>query len=154
MKVRKAQNKDISAILNLLKQVNEVHAKARPDLFKFATKYTAEEVAKIIADPQTPLFVGEEDGSVLGYAMCKFIEHMGERLMADIKTLYIDDLCVDENLRGKGVGTQIYNHVLNFARASGCYNLTLNVWACNPSAEAFYKSRGLVPQKMTMEKIL
>ena len=101
-----------------------------------------------------PLFVGEEDGKVAGYAMCRFIEHKGESLLADIKTLYIDDLCVDKKLRGKHIGTHIYEYVLNFAKQSGCYNLTLNVWACNPAAEAFYKKCGLVPQRTTMEKIL
>lgn len=104
-------------IMGLLAQVNWVHAEA------------------------------EEDGKVAGYAMCRFIEHKGESLLADIKTLYIDDLCVDEKLRGKHIGTHIYEYVLNFAKQSGCYNLTLNVWACNPAAEAFYKKCGLVPQE-------
>lgn len=154
MIVRSAENGDIPAIIILLRQVNEVHAKARPDLFKFATKYTEDGVAALISDPSTPVFVGEEDGKVLGYAMCRFVVHEGEQLLCDIKTLYIDDICVDEGARGKHVGTRIYDHVLNFAGQSGCYNITLNVWSCNPAAEAFYKKLGLVPQKTTMEKIL
>lgn len=154
MIVRSAENGDIPAIIILLRQVNEVHAKARPDLFKFTTKYTEDGVAALISDPSTPVFVGEEDGKVLGYAMCRFVVHEGEQLLCDIKTLYIDDICVDEGARGKHVGTRIYDHVLNFAGQSGCYNITLNVWACNPAAEAFYKKLGLVPQKTTMEKIL
>lgn len=154
MTVRRAASGDIPAIMGLLAQVNRVHAEARPDIFKLTTKYSPSEVAAIIADDRTPLFVGEEDGKVAGYAMCRFIKHKGESLLADIKTLYIDDLCVDEKLRGRHIGTHIYEYVLNFAKQSGCYNLTLNVWACNPAAEAFYKKCGLVPQRTTMEKIL
>ncbi|HIR39714.1 MAG TPA: GNAT family N-acetyltransferase [Candidatus Coproplasma stercoripullorum] len=154
MTVRKAENRDIPAIINLLKQVNEVHAKARPDLFKLATKYSAEEVKGLISGESTPIFVADEGGKVLGYAMCKLIVHSGESIMQDMKSLYIDDICVDEGARGRHVGTEIYSHVLAFAKDIGCYNITLNVWACNPEAEAFYKKLGLVPQKTTMEKII
>ena len=74
--------------------------------------------------------------------------------MTDIKTLYIDDLCVDEKFRGKGVGKELYEAALSLAKEKGCYNLTLNVWSCNESAIHFYESMGLIPQKIGMEMIL
>ena len=61
---------------------------------------------------------------------------------------------VDAAARGKGVGRALYHHVLDFARAEGCYNVTLNVWACNPGAQRFYEAMGMVPQKLGMETIL
>ena len=154
MTVRKAENRDIPAIINLLKQVNEVHAKARPDLFKLATKYSAEEVKGLISGESTPIFVADEGGKVLGYAMCKLIVHSGESIMQDMKSLYIDDICVDEGARGRGIGTALYKYAAGFAKNNGCYNITLTVWACNPAAEAFYKKLGLVPQRTMMEQIL
>ena len=60
--------------------------------------------------------------------------------MQPVKTLYIDDLCVDENCRGSGVGKRIFEFVKDYAKKSGCYNLTLNVWECNPGARAFMKN--------------
>ncbi len=154
MQVRRAENKDIPVILNLLRQVNEVHAKARPDLFRFNTKYDRDGVAALISDKNNAVFVCEDGGAVEGYAICFFKENRCDSLMQDIKTLYIDDICVDESARGKGVGTALYNAVVSFAKQSGFYNITLNVWSCNKAAEAFYKKCGLVPQKTTMEKIL
>ena len=74
--------------------------------------------------------------------------------MTDIKTLYIDDICVDENARGRHVGKALYDYVINYAKEYGCYNVTLNVWSCNPSALKFYEKMGLVPQKIGMEKII
>lgn len=153
--VRRAEEKDVAAIIELLKQVNKVHFDGRPDLFKLATKYTADELREIIANDQTPVFVcTDENGKVLGHGFCVFQRPENTNLLQDILTLYIDDICVDENARGLHVGSAIYNHIIEFAKQSGCYNVTLNVWSCNPGAMKFYEKLGLVPYKVGMEKIL
>ena len=153
--IRYAQTKDIPRIMELLRQVNLVHYEGRPDIFKLGTKYTPEELEEILADGNRPILVyTDENDAVLGYAFCLYQQHVGSNLMTDIKTLYIDDLCVDENQRGKHVGTALYDAVVKMARDAGCYNLTLNVWACNEGARRFYEKLGLVPQKYGMETIL
>ncbi len=153
--VRRAEEKDVAAIIELLKQVNKVHYDGRPDLFKLATKYTADELRDIIANDQTPVFVCvDENGKVLGHGFCVFQRPENTNLLQDILTLYIDDICVDEKARGLHVGSSIYNHIIEFAKQSGCYNVTLNVWSCNPGAVKFYEKLGLVPYKVGMEKIL
>lgn len=154
MQVRRAASGDIQTILKLLVQVNKLHATARPDIFKLNTKYDEAGVQSLISSEKTPVFVCDDGGKVLGYAITMYKETSGDSLLQDMKTLYVDDICVDESARGKGVGTLLCNEVLRFAKASGCYNVMLNVWACNPVAEAFYKKCGLVPLKTTMEKIL
>ncbi len=156
MNIRRANEKDIKGINKLLRQVLMVHHNGRPDLFKGdVKKYTDEELLDIIGDDNKPIFVGVDDKeNVMGYAFCVFQQHIGDNILTDIKTLYIDDLCVDEELRGQHIGRQIYEYVLDFAKKSGCYNVTLNVWNCNPSAMKFYEKCGLVPYKVGMEKIL
>lgn len=156
MNIRRATTNDMSGINKLLNQVLMVHHNARPDLFKAnVKKYTDEELALIIADDTKPIFVGvDENDVVCGYAFCIFQQHMNNNILTDVKTLYIDDLCVNEDKRGMHIGKQIYEYVVEFAKAQGCYNLTLNVWSCNESAMKFYESCGLVPQKIGMEKIL
>lgn len=154
--VRMAQNKDLEGIKSLLSQVLAVHHNGRPDIFKAdCRKYTDDEILAIISDENTPVFIGaDENDKVLGYAFCIFQQHADSHILTDIKTLYIDDLCVDENARGQHIGSTLYNAVIDFARKKGCYNVTLNVWSCNPSAARFYEKMGLVPQKIGMEKIL
>ncbi len=154
LNIRKAEPRDIPRILELLSQVLEVHAKGRPDLFKSGTtKYSEAELAEIIADfDNRPIFVAE-NGEVKGYAFCVLQRH-NERNTPDFTTLYIDDLCVDERSRGLRVGRSLYEYVLKFAKESGCYNVTLNVWACNEAAMKFYEKCGLQVQKIGMEKIL
>ena len=155
MKIRLAECKDKARLGDLLSQVLEVHHNARPDIFKSgAKKYTDDELEAILADANRPIFVAEEEGRVLGYAFCIFVQHKDNNILTDVKTLYIDDLCVDEDVRGKGIGRLLYNHVVEFAKECGCYNVTLNVWADNQSALAFYESIGLHKQKIGMELIL
>ena len=74
--------------------------------------------------------------------------------MTDVKTLYIDDLCVDELARGQHIGKILYDYVIEFARKNGFYNVTLNVWADNKNALLFYEKLELKTQKICMEKIL
>ena len=153
--VRRATERDIPAVMKLLEQVNRVHHEGRPDLFKLATKYTPEELRGIFADDATPVFVCEsETGAVLGHGFCVFQQLVDSNLLTDVKTLYIDDICVDEAARGLGVGRALYDHILGFARAAGCYNVTLNVWTCNPGAMKFYEKLGMKPYKVGMETIL
>lgn len=156
MNIRRAEEKDMKGINNLLCQVLMVHHNGRPDLFKEnVKKYTDNELLEIIKDDSKPIFVGvDENDNVMGYAFCVFIQHIDNNILTGIKTLYIDDLCVDENLRGQHIGKQLYDFVLQFAKESDCYNVTLNVWECNPGAKKFYESCGLVPQKTGMECIL
>ncbi len=155
MEIRFAKKEDLAGINSLLYQVLEVHHKGRPDLFYSGVKkYTDEEILKIIDDEKTPVLVAVENGNVLGYAFCIFQATKGSHILKDRKTLYLDDLCVDENQRGRKIGKALYERTLSFAKEKGCYNLTLNVWSCNEGAMRFYEKCGLLPQKVMMEKIL
>ena len=154
--VRPAVVADIPAILDLLVQVNMVHHEGRPDLFKGpATKYNEEELKAILQDKNTPVFVCEdEDKRILGHAFCIFQFTKETDLLYERKTLYIDDICVDEAARRRNAATDLYHHVLSFAKEHDCYNVTLNVWDCNPGAFAFYRAMGMSVQKTCMEQIL
>ena len=156
MVVRRAEKTDIPRILDLLVQVDMVHHNGRPDLFKGpATKYSAQELEFIMDDDQKPVFVCVDDNDyVIAHAFCIHKREVSDSVMTDIKTLYIDDICVDEAARGKHVGKIMYDHITNYARTLGFYNITLNVWTCNPAAMKFYESMGMIPQKICMEKIL
>lgn len=153
--IRRAKDDDIPTLDNLLFQVHEVHHKARPDLFKAdAKKYTDEQLKEILSNDKTPVFVAESDEKILGYAFCIHRQFVNDNNMTDVKTLYIDDLCVDENERGKHIGKKLYDFVVSYARENGYYNVTLNVWADNKKAVGFYEKIGLRVQKIGMEKIL
>ena len=149
--IRRAEIKDIPGIIDLLHQVDMVHHALRPDLFKpNTTKYNEQELEDLLGDDSKPIFVFE-DGAILGHAFCMITEVKGDKLLEDIKTLYIDDICVDEKARGRHVGKALYEYVRDYALSIGCNNITLNVWEGNDPAWSFYKHMGMKVQKTTME---
>lgn len=154
MTIRRAKEADIPKLIDLLEQVLLVHHKVRPDLFQEkGVKYTESELAELVADDSRPIFVYEdESGIVLGH-MFTVIEESHAPKVAH-KTLFIDDLCVDEAARGQKIGEQLYRFALQYAKEIGCYNLTLNVWSANKSAVRFYERQGLTPQETRMEQII
>jgi ribosomal protein S18 acetylase RimI-like enzyme len=153
--IRRAKESDTDKIKDLLSQVLEVHHSGRPDLFKAnCRKYTDSELDEIIKNDTSPIFVAENDGNVLGYCFCIIKDIKADNILTDHKALYIDDLCIDQNSRGQKIGTLLYNFVKGYAKDIDCYNITLNVWECNPTAKRFYEKLGLIPQKTVMEYML
>ncbi len=153
--IRKAKHDDVSRILELLSQVNDVHAEDRPDFFiKGKRKYSSEELERILYDATTPVFVCEEDDDVKGYAFCVIQDLSRCDNLRPNRSLYIDDICVDVKYRRQGLGRRLYEYVLHFAKEEKCYNVTLNVWEKNSAAKAFYESLGMKIQKFCMETIV
>jgi ribosomal protein S18 acetylase RimI-like enzyme len=149
--IRLASAGDLESVNRLLRQVLKVHHDGRPDLFReVGKKYTDDELLSLFEDPDTPVFVYEEEESVLGYAFCALV-HQDSGSLMPLTTLYIDDLCVDESARGRHIGTALFDYVKAFAREKGCHNITLHAWECNPSALSFYRTLGLTPQYTSLE---
>lgn len=152
--IRRAEEKDIRRILELLGEVLEIHAKLRPDIFiSGTTKYTPEQLTAMLGDEDRPIFVYDADGDILGYAFCAVTEQPFTTTMRRFKSLYIDDLCVAGGSRGSGVGRSLFEHVKAYAGQIGCYDVTLNVWEGNP-ARAFYEKMGMFVKETQMEMIL
>ena len=155
MEIRFAKPEDTLQILTLLEQIGKVHYDARPDMFQaHAQKFGASQVLARLENPNTPVFVAAEGAKVLGYSFCEIRQYVQHPVIADHKTLYLEDLCVDENCRRQGIGEKLYNRICDYAREKNCYNVTLNVWSCNPGAVRFYEKVGMIPQRVFMETIL
>jgi ribosomal protein S18 acetylase RimI-like enzyme len=155
IEIRRAEKRDIPRIGELLLQVHEVHRAGRPDLFtEGGRKYSDSQLEVLLEDQERPIFVAlDETENVVGYGFCVILEADGQNLKKH-RTLYIDDLCVDESVRRRHVGQLLFARIREYAREINCYDLTLNVWACNPSAMKFYERQGMQLLKKEMETIL
>ena len=156
MNIRKAQEKDIPQIIELLGQVLQIHADIRPDIFiPNTTKYTDEELKEMLKDETKPIYVAvDEEELCLGYAFCQLKKQPFSNNMVQFKSLFIDDLCVDKNTRGQHIGGKLFEYVKSEAKKMGCYEVTLNVWAGNTPAEKFYEKMGMKTKERQMEYIL
>ncbi len=154
--IRRAQDKDIPMIMELLHEVLEVHAAIRPDLFiSGTTKYSVPDLQAVLADDKTPVFVAvNNQDEAMGHCFCVLQEHPKTNNSNAYSTIYIDDLCVSEKFRGAGVAKALYQHVLEYAKSLGCHNVTLHVWEGNDRARAFYEKMGMGVQSTTMEQVL
>ena len=155
MEIRFAEIRDIPGMIDLLQQVGEVHHQIRPDLFRAgAQKYDVAALEALLKDSARPILIADIGGKVAGYAFCILQVTENDPVLCDRKVLYIDDLCVDETLRGQGIAGALYSRVLEYAKELGCQAVTLNVWCGNDGAMKFYEKCGLRPQKIGMETIL
>ncbi len=156
MIIRKATEHDLEGLSRLLDQVGEVHHLGRPDLFKQgAHKYSNADLIELLQGTETTIFCAVDDKDwLMGYAFCIHQQHQNHPVLTDIKTLYIDDLCVDESCRNQHVGSSLYAYVVEYAKTQGYYNVTLNVWGFNESAIRFYEACGMSVQKIGLEQIL
>ena len=156
MTIRKAEEKDIPRITELLEQVLQIHADIRPDIFiPGTTKYTVDELTELLKNEEKPIYVAVNEADIcVGYAFCQLQEQPFSNNMVPFKSLFIDDLCVDQQARGQHIGERLFEHVKNEAKQKGCYEVTLNVWTGNISAEKFYEKMGMKTKEKQMEYIL
>ncbi len=156
MTIRRAVEKDVDKICELLSQVLEIHAKILPDIFiSVTTKYTHDELVEMFKNDEKPIYVAvDENDEVLGYAFCALKNQPFSNNMVPFTSLFIDDLCVDASARGQHIGEKLFEHVKSEAKRLGCYEVTLNVWEGNDSARGFYDKMGLKVKESMMEFIL
>lgn len=153
MEIRRAKENDIPRLLDLLSEVLEIHAKLRPDLFiSGTTKYNKDDLLLMLNDSNKHIFVALKDSYVVGYAMCQI--RIPTSNMYPNKIYHLDDLCVDEMYRHQGIGEALYKYVVEQAKISGCYEITLNAWPGNEAALNFYKKMGLKTRSIFLEQIL
>ncbi len=156
IQIRRASEKDIPRLHTLLGQVLQIHADIRPDIFiPGTTKYTDEELQAMVRDDANPIYIAVDELDVCeGYAFCQLREQPFSNNMVPFRSLFIDDLCVDEKTRGQHVGERLFDYVKEEAKRLGCYEVQLNVWEGNTAAAKFYEKMGMKTMERRMEYIL
>ncbi len=150
MTIRKAEEGDINGILKLLRQSLDYHTGIRPDIFtNVKTKYTVEDLKRMIRSRLSPIYVAVDDSSILGYVFCEAREV--EWSDGDKMSFFIDDLCVDESVRNQGIGTALIEFVKDEAERRNFHEITLEVYVGNNEAMKLYLGIGMRPRRTIME---
>lgn len=90
----------------------------------------------------------DEDGRLIGTATILY----EEKFIHNCAVLaHIEDVCVDPELRGKGIGKKLIRHLIEEARAVGAYKVVLD---CSDENLGFYTACGLERSGNMMTKRL
>lgn len=153
IRIRRAEPKDGTAVIRLLVQIGALHHEGRPDLFRDdARKYNQAEFEEKLLNENEPVLVAVDDNDeVLGYMFGQINERKDHPVMKDARMLYIDDLCVDEKIRGGGIGKKLMDGACELAKELNCTKIFLNVWEFNENARKFYEKYGMTTFRRYME---
>ena len=150
--IRKANYDDIPKIEELLEDIHRLHFMSRPDLFKDGiSKFNKEEIKALIDSKDKPIYIYEDGGKALGYAFISYMT-VKNKMLEEIPYIFVEDLCVDERYRSKGIGRALMDYINNLAKKEGIEYIRLNVWNFNEKALKFYQDNGYSPLETIMER--
>jgi ribosomal protein S18 acetylase RimI-like enzyme len=147
MKIRKAVAGDFPLVLELNREIQALHAKAEPSLFKPADhlNLSAERFRASVADPELRIYVAEtEQGAAAGYVFAETPVRAESPYRFPARILYVHHLGVGHAHRGRGVGKRLMAHLVEQAKRDGFERIELDVWSFNRSARAFYAAAGFL----------
>jgi GNAT superfamily N-acetyltransferase len=140
LKFRLAKADDLADIIRMLSDdaLGASREKFEPVL---ADSYLQafENIAK---DPNQELTIVEMDGEKVGTYHLTFIQYLTHQggLRAQIEAVR-----TDSRYRGQGVGTKIFEYIIDMARQKGCNMVQLTTDKQRPDAIKFYQTIGFVP---------
>jgi ribosomal protein S18 acetylase RimI-like enzyme len=155
MNIRFAKENELERVNELRKQVNDLHVAGKPDVFKPGFGPELRDFINVIwNDPTENIVVAEDDGFICGFAVINHITKAESPFMKERDFLDIDEFCVDEDHRRKGVATAMIEFIKNFAKENGFHRIELNMWEFNQSALAFYEAAGFETFRRYMEMFI
>ncbi|MEY2340521.1 N-acetyltransferase family protein [Acidithiobacillus sp. IBUN Pt1247-S3] len=133
MQIRPAQTDDLPAILQL-------YAQPGMDDGSVLELAEAEEIiARIAHYPNYRIFVAVDHDTVIGSYALLIMDNLAHR---GTPSAIVEDVVVDPQRQGLGIGKQMMAHAMEMAREAGCYKLMLSSNAKREAAHAFYESIG------------
>ena len=155
MEIRKLIESDYDMVIELYKELDEMHVQGRPDYFVHRDKdkiYPKDAYIHNLSYP-VGLELGAFDGEQLVGVVCATLwEESG--MVKDVKTVCLDNIYVLPTYRRKGVATKLFAEVELWAKEQGAIRLDLWTWDFNKNAIAMYQAMGMTPQRYVFEKKL
>ena len=152
--MRNAKFSDFNDVNNLMLELHNLHVKNRNDVFKATDSPMKEEYFKDLLNNQdVKLFVIEnlENSEIVGYSNLKLMNTPNIDIVVKSKYIYIDDFCIKQAYKRKGIGKKLFNFILEYAKQQCVDSVQLNVWSFNEDAIEFYNFMGMKERNVRME---
>ena len=152
MIIREMKKEDYFEVDRLMAQVHKLHVNGRPDLYMDIDHiYSEEQYHEMVENDDMITVLAEDDGRTVGICM---VSMRARTCMIKRRTAYMEDLCIDEAHRGKGIGEELFQFAKKKAKERGAERLDLMVWDFNESAKQFYDKMGMKIQRYILEEQL
>ena len=152
MAIRFAKIEDLPRVNELRKQVFDMHAAARPDVFKEEFSEELQDyIYTVFEDPRKKILVEEDASMVRAFAILNHITRPENPYMHERDYLDIDEFCVDEAFRRQGIATEMIRFIRAYAQKEGFSRLELNMWEFNQEALRCYESAGFTTYRRYLE---
>jgi ribosomal protein S18 acetylase RimI-like enzyme len=153
MLIRLANTTDIDKILVLEEQIFRLHSRARADWVDETKRLFDHDFMKdCIESDNGKIFLAEDESSnIIGYCITYIKEIINHQVFRDMRNLEIEDLCIDEKHRGKGIGKKLFEEAVKHGKENGIKFIELSVWEFNQNAKIFYEHLGMRIKTNRME---
>lgn len=148
--IRMAKMSDFADVLDVFREVQNLHAMNEPNIFKFADPIDRISFEVMLDNPEIKVFVSESEGKVNGFLIGKIVE-TGSNLSLNRKLFAVENLAVLEREHNKHIGKDLMDTAVSFSKKEQCDGLILSVWVFNQNALGFYKHLGFKEKSIKME---
>jgi len=155
MEIRKLIESDYDMVVELYKELDEFHVKARPDYFVHREKqeiYPKDAFVHNLSHPGVLQLGAFENEQLVGVVRASLWEESG--MVKDVNTVCLDNIYVLPAYRRKGIAKRLFADVESWAKEQGAVRLDLHTWDFNKNAIAMYRAMGMTPQSYVFEKKL
>ena len=152
MNIRKATPEDFSNVDPVLVEVEHHHVRLEPDVFQPITHYDAALYLDYLQDPGSCIWIAEEGETVMGVIIAKVHQRAQIPMYKDCQFVVVEEVCVSESFRGRGIGKQLMKTVEDWAGQQGIEQVQLSVWTKNIDAVNFYDTLGYIRMRKNIGK--
>ncbi|MDE6621809.1 MAG: GNAT family N-acetyltransferase [Lachnospiraceae bacterium] len=150
--VRYAKREELESVNKIRKQVNEVHVKGRPDIFREdGWQFIEPFVYTRFDEENSGVIVAASEDEIVGFVVVQYIVRPESPFNKEREYFHIEELGVNKNHRQKGIATAMIDFVKEDAKKRGFKRIELDMWEFNDGALAFYESVGLKTFRRYME---
>ena len=147
MNIREANSNDIDDICRLLSVLFEQESEFKPEY-----EVQKKGVGEILSNKEVGrFFVIEDSGKIVGAVSLLFLVSTA----LGGKVALLEDMILEKNSRGKGLGTKLLDYVIRYAIRNGFLRITVLVDEDNIVAHSFYKKMGfkyssMIPMRLVL----
>ena len=152
MEIRFAREEELGQVNELREQVNELHVKGKPEIFKPGFSEELQNyIFEIFRDPLKRIVICRKDDKICGFAVLNHVTRPETPYMYERDFLDIDEFCVDSACRRQGIAAKLVSFIRDYAQSRGFDRIELNMWEFNREALAFYSAAGFSTYRRYME---